>query len=699
MFARLNANQCFAAVFTIAIASQLAAAERTPMPPSTATIELDRALDWKQARLISVQDNGRYKTLDSFAREAMTTMYGREHFPGCSPLASLFDWLFRSNAYADEPVVYIRDKGLRIHFSAHMPATERERIVRTGYLAFRQSFDQAVRARLQELETRTNMATATGRARNAFDVAEFLPRMIRIVPPQERDVDAPWYEPEELKANLPTTFGISDRAPVPGISDEQATNVLARWYSLRDGWRAGDAPKVQAALDGLAATLPTLAAPGVYPSAQQRQAEARYYTMGKFTWGWVFYFLGALASVMALVTNWRTPRVIGIALLVLALALHAYGISLRWYILGRIPVANMFEAIVGSAWIGIAAALVAELVYKTRVFLVAANLAGFVALILGGFVIPGGGTLTSIMGILDDVMLRIHTVLIIASYALIFIAAVIALVYLFGYYNIRFPQQSLTSGLVVASLGVALWLTIGLFFEPSTQIAGTIVKRGGAQAILWWLTAGAGVVLTLLIWLRARGLAITICSAVFLTVALAAVGNFPFLTGTAVTLTATGLLWSVAQASALLRRHLPVAKESLVLAGAGGPSVSLRQERPIMAGGAPGDEAQGKKLPEWLHAADWSHLIILNLVFVMLFVGIILGAVWADYSWGRPWGWDPKEVFAMNTWIIYAVLIHARFIVRERGIWTAWLSIAGCLMMAFNWCFVNFFIVGLHSYA
>lgn len=101
----------------------------------------------------------------------------------------------------------------------------------------------------------------------------------------------------------------------------------------------------------------------------------------------------------------------------------------------------------------------------------------------------------------------------------------------------------------------------------------------------------------------------------------------------------------------------------------------------------------------WLQHVDWSHLIILNMVFVMLFVGTILGAVWADYSWGRPWGWDPKEVFALNTWIVYAILIHMRFVTKNKGLWTAWLSVAGCLMMAFNWCFVNFYIVGLHSYA
>ena len=39
---------------------------------------------------------------------------------------------------------------------------------------------------------------------------------------------------------------------------------------------------------------------------------------------------------------------------------------------------------------------------------------------------------------------------------------------------------------------------------------------------------------------------------------------------------------------------------------------------------------------------------------------IITGAVWADISWGRYWGWDPKEVWALITWFVYAVYLHAR---------------------------------------
>ena len=96
---------------------------------------------------------------------------------------------------------------------------------------------------------------------------------------------------------------------------------------------------------------------------------------------------------------------------------------------------------------------------------------------------------------------------------------------------------------------------------------------------------------------------------------------------------------------------------------------------------------------------DGVTMVLMELSFVMLWAGIVMGAIWADHSWGRPWGWDPKEVFALNTFIIFAILIHVRLKVRDKGLWTALLAIIGCMVMLFNWIFINFFLVGLHSYA
>jgi ABC-type transport system involved in cytochrome c biogenesis permease subunit len=96
---------------------------------------------------------------------------------------------------------------------------------------------------------------------------------------------------------------------------------------------------------------------------------------------------------------------------------------------------------------------------------------------------------------------------------------------------------------------------------------------------------------------------------------------------------------------------------------------------------------------------DGSTMLILELALVMLWTGIVMGAIWADHSWGRPWGWDPKEVFALNTWIIFLILVHLRYKVRDKAAWTAVMAVIGCAVMLFNWIVVNFFITGLHSYA
>jgi ABC-type transport system involved in cytochrome c biogenesis permease subunit len=96
---------------------------------------------------------------------------------------------------------------------------------------------------------------------------------------------------------------------------------------------------------------------------------------------------------------------------------------------------------------------------------------------------------------------------------------------------------------------------------------------------------------------------------------------------------------------------------------------------------------------------DGATMIFMELSFLTLLVGTVLGAVWADVSWGRPWGWDPKEVFALNTWLVFLVLVHVRLKVSRKAYWTAVIAVIGCAVMLFNWLCVNFVIVGLHSYA
>lgn len=78
---------------------------------------------------------------------------------------------------------------------------------------------------------------------------------------------------------------------------------------------------------------------------------------------------------------------------------------------------------------------------------------------------------------------------------------------------------------------------------------------------------------------------------------------------------------------------------------------------------------------------------------------MIFGMVWAQHAWGRPWGWDPKEVWSLITWLIFALYLHSRVIWGWRDHKTAWLAVLGFLAALFTWFGVNYVISGLHSYA
>jgi cytochrome c-type biogenesis protein CcsB len=81
------------------------------------------------------------------------------------------------------------------------------------------------------------------------------------------------------------------------------------------------------------------------------------------------------------------------------------------------------------------------------------------------------------------------------------------------------------------------------------------------------------------------------------------------------------------------------------------------------------------------------------------FGALIAGPLWAEASWGRYWGWDPKEVWAFISWIVYACYLHARATPSVKRTTATWIALLGFATMLMNLFGVNLFFEGLHSYA
>jgi cytochrome c-type biogenesis protein CcsB len=86
---------------------------------------------------------------------------------------------------------------------------------------------------------------------------------------------------------------------------------------------------------------------------------------------------------------------------------------------------------------------------------------------------------------------------------------------------------------------------------------------------------------------------------------------------------------------------------------------------------------------------------------IWTFAALVAGPVWAEYAWGSYWNWDPKEVWAFITWVIYAAYLHTRATAGWRGRAAAIIALVGFASLLFNFVGINFFFGGgsMHSYA
>ena len=123
---------------------------------------------------------------------------------------------------------------------------------------------------------------------------------------------------------------------------------------------------------------------------------------------------------------------------------------------------------------------------------------------------------------------------------------------------------------------------------------------------------------------------------------------------------------------------------AFVLAGCGGVRWLLLDRK----GG------ESKRLMEM----DYLCYRLIALGFLLLTVVILSGCIWAEQAWSAFWTWDPKETWALITWILYAVYLHLRMRMKKDGRVMAWFAVIAVPVVLFTFIGVNTLLPGLHSY-
>ncbi|MBU2019955.1 MAG: cytochrome c biogenesis protein CcsA [Bacteroidetes bacterium] len=108
----------------------------------------------------------------------------------------------------------------------------------------------------------------------------------------------------------------------------------------------------------------------------------------------------------------------------------------------------------------------------------------------------------------------------------------------------------------------------------------------------------------------------------------------------------------------------------------------------------------GKRITLHINELTYVSEMSMTIGLFMLTVGTFLGGIWANESWGRYWGWDPKETWALVSVLVYSVILHLRFIPKANSKFTFnVVGLWGYSAILFTFFGVNFYLVGLHSYA
>jgi len=444
-----------------------------------------------------------------------------------------------------------------------------------------------------------------------------------------------------------------------------------------------------------------------YPPPGSTDAEVHYYRLDPFLWSWVLSFL-ALCCLAAALGAIRSPMYwTGMALLIAGQVFSVYGFVLRTYITGWAPVTNMFETVVFVAlvtailglWFALSPLFGPGLHRAWRMTAMpgtpesgtlddedlAMMNAGTWTGIRAAMMIPRAGLVYYVFHLLTQVEYGVGT----------------------GYAIIRLlPRGASMNDQVVwlvglSMLAMALWLVPRLVLTAALGVVtlpwsiyqsglGNLLQKAMDRKAFAAVGAGTAFGVGLIAYYA------PIWDANINPLMPVLRDNF-WLTMHVLTITASYgagfLAWGLGIA-AMAYYVLGQYRDPL----APSPAHVAQGHRPAHGYQAP-PESFHRRVPEQCVSLSGFIYKAIQVAVVLLAAGTILGGLWADVSWGRFWGWDSKEVWALISLLIYVGILHFRFTGVLRDFALAAGAVFGITSIVMAWWGVNFFLgSGLHSY-
>jgi ABC-type transport system involved in cytochrome c biogenesis permease subunit len=377
--------------------------------------------------------------------------------------------------------------------------------------------------------------------------------------------------------------------------------------------------------------------------ASKARVEAWFNQFAPFYVCAILYVLIGLLALFSWTPAWPREMWLGALLLLgLTLIVHTAALGLRMWIQERPPVVNLYSSAVFIGWGCALVCLFVELIYRNAISTAAAAVLGFMTMVIAHYLGGSGDTMEVLQAVLDtNFWLATHVTTVTLGYTATFVAGFIAIAFLWW-------MQVTTVFAFFRNRGKPEWSN-GLVFISSVFGMLAIPAAAGVSVVmgLFFLTTDENP-LEHNIWLM-------------------------FVLPAAIVVAILGILLIIRFTGPIDHNENPI------------PPM-LQSLEPFNL---------NVNLSKAFMTAIYG---VTCLALLLSFVGTVLGGIWADQSWGRFWGWDPKENGAILVVIVNALLLHARWggMIKERG--TVIIALLGNMVCMWSWFGTNQLGIGLHSY-
>ncbi|MFB3923025.1 MAG: cytochrome c biogenesis protein CcsA [Terriglobia bacterium] len=422
----------------------------------------------------------------------------------------------------------------------------------------------------------------------------------------------------------------------------------------------------------------------------------------KFLYIALIAYLGASALYFASLAVRQSVLVSGGAALTRgAFLIHTAGVVVRWASSGHAPFSNIYEMVLMFSWGVVAFQLLAEWKFELKYFGAVTLPITALSLVLLQ-VLPG--EIRPLVPALQSTWLQIHVTLAILSYAGFTLAFAAGVLYFIKDGTSARTFLNWTTGLVAGTYAIIAWTSIdrgfNLLLPAWDAAAGEKIFVGPKQALM--------VPVPSLGWPIVIVLALSVAA-----LAASLYDTFSEQAGAAARWARRLFLGSVfMQFAALVAMSVKIESGPYFAAQVGQNVEVAFSSSPFLLSGivcgifmslawlvlASKHDAIVEFLP---HRDTLDNLIYKTVAvsFPLLTLMIIAGAYWANRTWGSYWSWDPKEDWALITWLTYAGYLHMRLTRGWRGRRAAYMAIIGFAIVMFTFLGVTYLLPGLHAYA